>query len=351
LRPDPRYDLALSMRTKSSGTLRTLPNTVNGKFYTDSEPAQEEELSSAHHPQSLDNGVFRFDLNETNKSPTINNKMPLVKSLQTLRKFKVGLSPRRKLKIVDDRLDPSGSNRVFQEVYDYERIHPKSHSYGPSTPVCMPTSHPHQQSKNVVIKVNNRAVALAPEAQGIPTLIQPVSRSSTASSHQDFELQQLPVALNAKDSRSYDDSNLGPLCTATRRTPQSLSMAPLLDLALAQSSESDSFTIDSYREEQREHFLQHNISRSEDDFTRSRTHSRASASLTGGADTLGSVTRAELPGGSVVRRPKKYAGGAEDLVIRSDRPHTTPSDHRPVTPKEVLTVPNVPLAQTLSFRM
>lgn len=363
------YALAVNLRTKNSGTLRQLPNQVDGKFYTDSEDQSggheaSNPTAGSHSTGVAENGVFRFDMNSATKSTAINNKMPLVKSLQNLRKFKLGLTPRRKAELAEENVERAQSQRgrryeTVYEIFDCNHppaIAPKARSLGATTPARMPTSQ--SQGKNVVVKPNRqKSVAMIaddlPSPLGIGRL--PLSRSSTASSAMGSQLDlEMPILLNGKDSRSYDDAHFGPLFSPTKAAPQSLGLAPLLDLTLAQSSETDS-TIDSYRDDQREHFLQHNIRSADEEFSSLRTRSHHSSqyrlslsetSLGGGSAHTSSLSRTDLPGGSLVRRPKKYAKDAEDLATRPmESPNSSPSPSPSRPPPSSFISPPTPTAE------
>lgn len=293
LRKDDVYDLSVNLRTKL-GVHRQLPSTPAIKhkyFFTDSEVQSEEEQQQEHSPQAIEgNEIFRFDLQSTVRSSSIGNKMPLIRSLTQLRKFKTGLTPHKKVQMIDEHLDKQPGGAV-REVTPQLRSYRSEGHLPPGTP------------KEAVVKANNKkAVALSRPTTGI----------------------EQPVMLNARDARSYDATAMpGPL-NAIRHLPvHQMDSAPLLDMALMQSefsrTNSDSMTIDSYREEQREKFLQHNIrsADSEESLQGALAHS---ASLHSQRSRSAEV-KTPILGGAVVRRAKKYAQDGEELL----RPLTSTS--------------------------
>lgn len=321
LQEDQQHDLSVNCRTKH-GTLRQLPanpslSCLKAYFFSDSEISQHDqaEIEKLCNQQldDISKEIFRFSLRPNSRSSTadttINNKMPLTKSLQQLRKFKAGLSPRKRLELVEARLrkDQSSEGGGVQSASQNNNLLRPS-----SSPPPFPTK---QQVKGIVIRPDSRK-ALSLVVRG--------------------ETEDPSIGLGSQDDRSFDNSQLGPLYSPTGRqrlsTPMN-GMTPLLEATL-NGEEGDSMTVDSYGKDQKDGFLEHNT-RSAD----AQVHVQSHLELSEGS--IGSLSSApiEVSGGAIVRRKKKYAQAGEDLP---QRPFTSPL---PVTtPPKQTTAIKVPTA-------
>eukprot|EP01039_Chlorochromonas_danica_P001661 gene1668-1815_t len=293
LQEDQQHDLSVNCKTKH-GTLRQLPanpslSCLKAYFFSDSEISQHDqaEIEKLCNEQldDISKEIFRFNLRPNSRSSTditINNKMPLTKSLQQLRKFKAGLSPRKRLELVEARVGKDKSS----EGGGVESATPQNNNllHRPSTaPSPFATK---QQVKGVVIRPDSRK-ALSLVVRG--------------------ETEDPSIGLGSQDDRSFDNSQLGPLYSPTGRqrltTPLN-GMTPLLEATL-NGEEGDSLTVDSYGKNQRD----------------GQVHAHSHLELSEGS--IGSLSSApiEVSGGAIVRRKKKYVQAGEDLP---QRPFTSP---------------------------
>jgi hypothetical protein len=339
-----RAPLSLSLKTKK-GVLRFVSEQQQAEgHFTDSEL---DSTNLPHKPYIIDgSNAFHFGLNPSITSKTT-NKTYLMKSLESLRTFKVSLAPRKRIQLLDKHLaeqQPKGSQAHKHGIgptfnsEEYVELCPQTQPYKAGVPKTRQSYS--KPTKEPVIKHDaKKAIALSLAS----------SSKDTEISKQGNELTEEHTQLHfhGKDTRSYDDTNLNPLYSSIKERPSKpLNNPPLVDFAIVDVAGGMRFTdsfaedslasMDSYHEERREKFLQHNI-RSADEEEEEEVGERGGERGEEGTSKMGrsaSLSVSESSFGSrasaadelvVQRRAKKYAPDAEALAQRQALVHTASS--------------------------
>eukprot|EP01031_Cornospumella_fuschlensis_P027146 gene27146-32792_t len=310
--------LSVNLKTKQS-TLRYVIDPKPHKYlYNDSE------TSSEAFPQSQAGGgkggeVFHFDLHSSIRSSAPNNdKVSLINGLNNLRKFKFGTSPSAKLKKLDEHFQRTviPVNPLYEQpsVEDYEEIAPQLRSYKSGVTIGVPNSpNPHTSvPKRLALKIDpNKALALSTPAPNAAPFVHEVFR------------QLAPLDIHSADGRSYPPSST-PLA-ATLRVPPMIPLdppPPLLNVFGDDPGMEESVSVDSYRENEREGFLQHNIRSiyQEESLRLSESGDILDAQLTEEAGSATTSRGGSRAGAGVVARKKKYTHDAQDFPPRAASP-------------------------------